>query len=327
MKKILTGVVIMVLFTGLVRAEHDNVFSVKWGKDGLGFYNRKNAPDFDEPWALGPVSLKVTPQNNFLVVDRFNNSVKIFAGDGEIIKSIDSAAAPYGTAPFKWLGDCAVDSHGNIYITDMAQSTIYKIDRTGKVVLSFGGYGQKPEHLVRVHDLVVDSFDRVIVGDFGRAVLNVYNKKGELDFSVDWERTGFCVDDEGNIFCLNYIPAGKDSQEYYNIIKYDLKGKANRCGRIFMPEVQDAVIRGMDSAGNIYVSFINPLDRSQFVLLSFNQKGEVTGEFENVTMSTAEVQFAVTRDGEVYHLSFDAEQAPKGAVQIKALKRVIRGQG
>jgi len=321
--KFLTGFLIFMSITNAVLAQNIVLFKVRWGTKAhsLGYYNVKNAKDFDEPWALGPISFKKTPSGDFLIVDNFNKKVKLFSANGKLLSS---NLVP---VTFEWLGDCFLDKQENLYVTDMKESRIYKFDKNGKQLLEFGGSEPGPDKFFQIKNLMVDNLNRIIVSDFAKGYICVFNQNGELLYRIKWERTGFAVDNSGNIYCLNYKPASKIQPRHYLVIKYDTNGKPHKYSKIVMPEMEEAEIRGIDENNILYVSFIEPMDRSKFKVLGFNKSGGVVHEFEYITMSPAEVQFFVDKDGDVYHLSYDASIAPEGFVKIIKLKKIMGGEG
>ena len=75
-----------------------------------------------------------------------------------------------------------VDSDSNIYfrLSSSSANYIYKFDDKGKFLFSFGRRGQGPGELESPRYLRVNELDQIIVSDFGRKRLFLFEKNGDL---------------------------------------------------------------------------------------------------------------------------------------------------
>jgi uncharacterized protein (TIGR03663 family) len=104
-----------------------------WGSKGTG------NGQFNEPWGIA-----VGQNGNVYVADTWNHRVQEFDADGKFVRSWGSS--PVGqpaTAPGQFYGPraIAIDSQGNVYVTDTGNKRVEKFDPNGTYLTSFGGAG------------------------------------------------------------------------------------------------------------------------------------------------------------------------------------------
>ncbi|NIO48959.1 MAG: 6-bladed beta-propeller [Candidatus Aminicenantes bacterium] len=75
-----------------------------------------------------------------------------------------------------------VDSDGNIYflISRSTKNFIFKFDDNGNFLFSFGRKGQGPGELGLSRYFAVNELDQIVVTDFGRKKLHVFERNGDL---------------------------------------------------------------------------------------------------------------------------------------------------
>lgn len=75
-----------------------------------------------------------------------------------------------------------IDSEGNIYLLNYRsiENFVYKFNKNGKFVVSFGRKGQGPGEIQRSMHLEVNSKDQIIVIDSAKRKLILFNIEGEL---------------------------------------------------------------------------------------------------------------------------------------------------
>ena len=84
-----------------------------------------------------------------------------------------------------------VDSMGEIFILRTYHGEgdfIFKFDRNGEFIKSFGPKGQGPGEFQNPHHIALDSEDNIVILDFGKHPLLKYDKDGI--FIDDYEMTG-----------------------------------------------------------------------------------------------------------------------------------------
>jgi outer membrane protein assembly factor BamB len=93
---------------------------------------------------------------------------------------------------FRQPTDVALDSRGNIYISDgYVNSRVAKYDMNGDWVKSWGEPGTGPGQFRTPHQIVIDQNDNVYVGDRSNRRVQVFDTDGKYlrEFSIDvpWE--------------------------------------------------------------------------------------------------------------------------------------------
>lgn len=94
-------------------------------------------------------------------------------GNGEFIK-------PWGIA---------VDSKGDVYVSDQENPVVQKFDNNGKFITKWGSFGSGDGQFVHLHDVTVDSKDKVYVTD-GRNNSRVEKFDNKGKFMTKWGTKG-----------------------------------------------------------------------------------------------------------------------------------------
>jgi DNA-binding beta-propeller fold protein YncE len=136
-------------------------FLLQWGKKGT-------APgEFDLPHGIA-----LDAEGRVYVADRQNDRIQIFTGEGKLLGQWKSAAMgrPYGVR---------VARDGRVYVADGGEqpeappdrSKVVVLDSAGKVLESFGRWGNYDGQFMIAHDIAVGPDGSVYVGDIlGRRV-------------------------------------------------------------------------------------------------------------------------------------------------------------
>lgn len=133
----------------------DGKFKFEWGSGGEG------ESQFNLPHGIA-----MDAAGRLYVADRSNSRIQVFESDGKFVAVWQSTdiGRPWGMA---------VGANGNLYVVDggdpnpmgVQRSRIVKMTLSGKVLESFGSYGQYDGQMDWPHDVGVDSKGAVYVGD------------------------------------------------------------------------------------------------------------------------------------------------------------------
>ncbi len=134
-------------------------FQFKWGSEGA------QAGQFSEPWGIA-----VGPQGSVYVADTWNHRLQAFSPEGEFLwqtGTFFNAQSDSGAAPGDFWGPrgVAVDSQGNVYVTDTGNKRVHKFSPEGEFLQMWGGGGIVPGSFEEPVGIDLDSQDNIYVAD------------------------------------------------------------------------------------------------------------------------------------------------------------------
>ena len=132
-----------------------NVLQV-WGSEG-------EAPgQFKEPWGIA-----VDPGGFVYVADTWNHRVQRFDLEGNLVAVIGPEQVGIGTVPGEFYGprDIAVDSAGNIYVTDTGNHRIQVFGAGGELIAWFGEKGAAEGLFHEPVGIAIDTEGNLLVAD------------------------------------------------------------------------------------------------------------------------------------------------------------------
>jgi DNA-binding beta-propeller fold protein YncE len=171
--------------------DSDGNFLATWGGRGSG-----------EGQFTRPADLTVDQQGSVYVVDDRSQPPRIqkFDTDGNYLATLAEGL----------LGDpglIAADEAGNIYVTDVANGTILKLDSDGNLLATFGGNGTADGQLSGPLGIDLDNEGNIYVVDSGNGRIQKFDSEG--NFLFKWGRFrdpyGIKLDSEGNIYLSDYV--------------------------------------------------------------------------------------------------------------------------
>jgi DNA-binding beta-propeller fold protein YncE len=166
-------------------------FLTTWGSSGNG-----------DGQFIRPADLTVDRQGNVYVIDDRSLPPRIqkFDTDGNFLARFaeDLLGDP---------GLIVADEEGNIYVTDVANGTILKLDGNGSLIATFGGEGTADGQLSGPLGIDLDSEGNLYVVDSGNGRIQKLDNNG--NFLFKWGRFrdpyGIRIDSEGNIYISDYV--------------------------------------------------------------------------------------------------------------------------
>ncbi|HXV43698.1 MAG TPA: SMP-30/gluconolactonase/LRE family protein, partial [Anaerolineae bacterium] len=231
----------------------DGKFIMKWGSQGTG------QGQFNEPWGIA-----VAPNGTVYVTDTWNHRVQRFSSIGQYQGEFGTFANvqqgdPQGE-PGKFWGprDLAIDSNGNVYVTDTGNKRVQKFSPTGEFLQAWGGGGIIPGAFEEPVGIDIDRQGNIYVADtWNRRV-----QKFDANFAplAQWEVSGWdsesvinkpslVVDADGRVFISD--PEG------FRVIAYDNAGQVlGTWGQYGQDPASFALPNGLafDGEGNLLVA-------------------------------------------------------------------------
>jgi DNA-binding beta-propeller fold protein YncE len=107
------------------------------------------------------------------------HSVKIFDLQGKFLGTLGKGKGS-GEGQFLFPTNVAVDSQGNVYVTDTLNSRVQVFDADGKFVKKFGERGTGWGMFDKPKGVATDSFGNTYVVDSGWSNVQIFNQKGQV---------------------------------------------------------------------------------------------------------------------------------------------------
>ena len=134
---------------------------------------------------VDPVGLAIDTENRFLyVVDTQQDQVIVYDADTlKLLRRIGTGGKNHFlTTPgnFGAPQGVALDSDGNVYVTDTMNNRVEIFDAEGNFISLFGKHGDGPGYFTRPKGIAVDSDGHIWVADEMQDRLQVFNREGQL---------------------------------------------------------------------------------------------------------------------------------------------------
>ncbi len=211
---------------------------------------------------FSPSSIAVDAQNNVYVGFNYpNDSIRKYTPDGRLL----SQWANFGNGPgqLHFPMDMVRDRDGNLYITDMLNQRIVKLDSTGRWVTSWGKLGDGPGEFLAPLSLAIDQEDNVYVLDAGTIRIQKFTASG--DFITQWGDLSCDIPGLVQFYCTWLVPPeGESSCSQTMIQQAEALACSNDPGSFYLP-----TRIATDQRNNVYV-----VDSVQKVIHKFSSKGK-----------------------------------------------------
>lgn len=134
---------------------------------------------------IDPAGMAVDNENRFLyVADAGLDQILVYDADKlTLIRKMGTAGKKHSlTEPGQFAApeDVAVDSDGNLYVTDMFNNRVEIFDADGNFIRAWGKQGDRPGYFSRPKGIAVDSDGHVWVADGMMDILQCYTAEGQF---------------------------------------------------------------------------------------------------------------------------------------------------
>ncbi|HNB72623.1 MAG TPA: hypothetical protein PLS70_15995 [Acidobacteriota bacterium] len=128
----------------------------------------------------GRIYIVSNTRNRVYRYDPAKNAVSVVAGNGQAVTSGDGG--PASEAGLKYITDVAVDREGNVYIGQIANGLIRKVDAETQIITTIAGGGVKhPEDGMLATDAFFDYTDGLLINLEGNLVFVTRDTTWEMD--------------------------------------------------------------------------------------------------------------------------------------------------
>ena len=320
MKKTLRPLIVLLVLAALVpAASAESLFHVAWGKGAgqIGYYNA-STPGFDQPYCEGPGGVALGANGEIWISDQFNDRILVYGHDGKFLRAVDQIGGQKIVRPKSlWLDGgkemIVLSGKSNTLLRyDIKAGTVNQIGSTG------GGAGQ-----LRQPELLGISADRVCVEDDWKSELVCFARNGSGAVRQPWVLGGLGVDGAGGLYTLEFREQGGSSS--YELISTGTDGKKVDHFQLKSPagesggDLSSPQLLGLDASGNAMVKFLRKSSKKA-VLVRYDAKGDAGKILGELPVEIEKQAYAMTPDGGILALAFDAATAPKGGVDVVEYK-------
>jgi len=216
-------------------ADSDNGRIEKFDKNGtfVTAWGTKSPPNligpqntFSEIWGIA-----VDKSGNVYVADTWNHRIQKFDSNGKFLTMWGVNGDTRGVAlgnPLQFYGPraIAIDSQGNVLVTDTGNKRVLKFDPNGNPLAQYGGVGGDPGQFLEQVGIAVDSQGNIFVADTWNQRIQKFDSN--FGFVAQWtveawdsqsvvNKPYIAVDPDGNVFITD--------PEISRIIKFSNDGK------------------------------------------------------------------------------------------------------
>lgn len=273
---------------------------------------------------IRPTGVATDGQSNIYVVDGGNHRIQKFDSDGKFLTMWGNQGSGDGQfvflVPPAHYGSVAVDSQGNVYVTDH-NARVQKFDSSGKFLMKWGQKGTGDGQFADEMKITVDIQGNAYVTDVDNYRIQKFDSNGKFllkwgqkgtgdgefgnNNASDWGPFAIAVDREGNVYVTD--PGN------YRVQKFDSNGRfLNKWGSQGTGDNQFARIGGIatDQKGRVYVTDLN----AQRVL-QFDNQGKFLSKWGSIGTTPGMLLFpsgiAADNQSNIYVVSVTAGNVQK----------------
>jgi DNA-binding beta-propeller fold protein YncE len=132
-----------------------------------------------------PGGIAIDEENRFLyVVDTGAQRVAVFDADNfKVLRNVGGPPKSVGDddpSTFSKPSNVAVDSEGNVYVTDTMNNRVQSFDADGKFISMFGKAGDGPGDFARPKGIAIDADSHIWVADAFTNRIQIFDREGHL---------------------------------------------------------------------------------------------------------------------------------------------------
>jgi DNA-binding beta-propeller fold protein YncE len=172
---------------GLAMDDNDRLLVADAKLHRVDVFNAKHELEasFGSDVLIRPAGIAIDKENRFIyVADPQNDVVDVFDADSfTLLRKIGKPSRKHdATEPglFSLPDAVAVDSDGNVYVTDTFNDRVEIFDADGNFINTFGKNGDSPADFQRPKGIAVDCDRHIWVVDAVQQMVKVFNKEGRL---------------------------------------------------------------------------------------------------------------------------------------------------
>lgn len=135
--------------------------------------------EWDAPDSFGrPAGLTIDKSGQLYVVDAKKNRLSIFSPEGNLLRTITSAAPP--DSAFNIPSNVAVNYERQIFVVDSMNFRVESFSATGESIGTIGSIGDGPGYFARPRGIAIDSDGHIYVADATFDNIQVFDNTGNL---------------------------------------------------------------------------------------------------------------------------------------------------
>jgi sugar lactone lactonase YvrE len=167
--------------------------------------------NFVRSWGEGyfsavPHGIVVAPDDTVWIVDRDFHTAARYTPTGEVLQLLGKKLSPSPTCdgrvvrsrPFNMPANLAIAASGDVFVADgYGGHKVWRFAPDGTVSLSWGRQGNGPGEFALVHNIAIDSRDRVFVCDDENDRVQIFDQVGS--HLAEWKfanPSGICIRDD-----------------------------------------------------------------------------------------------------------------------------------
>ncbi len=178
--------------SGIAVDSKGHIYVLHRGEEPLMEFNRDG--NYVRSLAKGVIQkghgLKIDKDDNIWIVDRGANTVTKLNQDDQVLMVLGRWGFQSDQPEqFNQPTDIAFDSRRNIYVTDgYGNERVVMYDKNGRFQMTWGSEGTGHGQFSLPHSIVIDSLDRLYVGDRNNNRIQIFDREGHL--LKIWDKTG-----------------------------------------------------------------------------------------------------------------------------------------